>query len=161
MHWHIPTQHEDATHGGPLFVNACLATGNSRTETGKKATCKQCKALFAHPPTASIAAAKLRWDIIAIQEENKFSAQVQCDCCPNDVDVSDFINDPAAHDQIVRLMHLLEHCAYEHIGGAEVHLIRVQNYASAYENNYAVGKPALSMHEEAWRERHGLVRVSG
>ena len=160
MHWSIPTQHEDATVGGPLFVNACLADGNSRTETGKKATCKNCKALFQHPPTVQIAAAKLRWDIIAIQEEGKYYPRLSCDSCVSDVDVSDFINDPNAHDQIARLSHFLEHVAYEHMGGAHVHLVRVQTWATAYDNNYAVGRPATTMHEERWREEHGLVASS-
>ena len=61
------------------------------------------------------------------------------------------------HNSIARLAHFLQHVAHEHTGGSHVNLVRVQDWASAYENNYAVGKPAMTIHEEKWREREELV----
>lgn len=157
-HWYIPTPETDAREGGAWWRTACLAAASdiSKTETPKKVTCKQCRELYLFPPTPQIMAAKL-WSIITrIQEDNDYIVEVKCNACVSDIDVSEMLYGDV-QDNLNRIMHLLEHCAFEHMGGAEVMLSRTEAIVSAYELNYAERKDAMTAREEAWREGLDLV----
>lgn len=159
-HWYIPTLIEDTREGGAFWTNACLAdvSPTNRTETPKNITCKKCKAIFAHPHTPQIMAAKLWSQITSEQDKNEFVIEVRCNACPNDVDVSDFRYGETLHS-MEKILHLLEHCAFEHMGGAEVSFVRVETFASAYELNYSQRKAAMTEHEASWRDRMELDAV--
>jgi ribosomal protein S27E len=162
MHWYIPTQLEDANEGGTFYVNACLSEGVNHTETAKKVTCKKCKALYAQPNRPDLMAARLYSQIIAEQwlgREQDFSIEVKCNGCETDLDVFGWYESVTVHDQIARCLHFLNHVAYDHAWGTEVLMRRDYTPFSVYEVNYGMGKIAQTQHEEAWREREGLVPV--
>jgi hypothetical protein len=158
MHWYIPTQVEDVNDGGTFWTNACLAEGSRHTEDPKKVTCRRCKALYEHPTNVSMAAAKLLQAVQAIQEDGDYLVEVRCNACCLDLDVSVALIDQS-HDMVRHISRFLEHVAFEHMGGADVMLVRVQNFMSAYENNYSVGKIAMTDYEQEWRERMELVHA--
>ena len=85
-----------------------------------------------------------------------FYVTLTCNACPNDLDVSDWSSRVDLHNLVNDGRHFLEHCAYEHMGGAEPMIRREYSFASAYQLNLAQGKTAMTMHEEAWRERQGV-----
>jgi hypothetical protein len=163
MHWSHPTAIEDVHEGGTFYVNACFAGGRG-TETHKAVTCKDCKELLERPRSSTQLAARLVQRVIELQEEGdgksdyfeQFYVTVTCNACPNDVDVSDWACEVRHHLLVEKARHFLEHCAYEHMGGAEPMIARQSSFASAYELNLAMGKPAMTMHEENWRERMGI-----
>lgn len=157
MHWYIPTPEEDTRQGGAWWTTACLASASpgNKTETPKKVTCKRCKAIYKHPHTPQIMAAKLWSQITRVQEDNEYTVEVRCNACPDDVDVSEMLY-ADVQDSLRRLMHLLEHCAFEHMGGAEVSFIRIETFASAYEVNYSQRKDAMTEYEQGWRDRQEL-----
>lgn len=160
MHWSHPTAIEDANEGGTFFVNACFAEGRA-SETHKAVTCKACKELLARPRTSTQMSARLVQKVIDLQEDGAdrkdyldfFYVEVSCNACPADIDVSAWSSSVQLHLLVDMARHFLEHCAFEHMGGAEPVIKRVNAFASAYELNLAMGKPAMTMHEEAWRER--------
>jgi hypothetical protein len=160
MHWSHPTAIENANEGGTFFVNACFADGRG-SETHKAVTCKNCKELLVRPRSSTQIAARLVQTVIELQEEgadrkdyaNFFYVEVSCNACPNDIDVSTWSSSVQLHLLVDQARLFLEHCAFEHMGGAEPMVKRCYSVASAYELNLAMGKPAMTMHEEAWRER--------
>lgn len=159
MHWHIPTQLETPHFGGTFYVNACLAHSDNHTEAPKKITCKKCKAIYAQPHTRELMAARLYSTIIDEQDEGRksnFSTEVKCNSCDFDLDVFGWNESVTVHNEIARVLHFLEHIAYEHAWGTEVLIRRDYTPFSVYQVNYAMGKPAQTQHEEAWREREGL-----
>ena len=155
MHWYIPTETETVGVGGTFFVNACLAEGSRGTEVPKKITCKACKALYAHPRTPGQTAAKLVQTIIAEQENGRqeYSVEVKCNSCDFDLDVFGWYESVELHDLVHRMIHFLGHVAYDHTYGADVLLTRQYTLMSVYELNLGLGKPALTMAEDKWRER--------
>jgi len=158
-HWLVVTPLVTPEHGTAFFVNACLADGGTRTEVPKKITCKKCRELFEHPKSANMAASKLLSQVIAIQEEDRYHhVEVRCDSCSLDLDVSNSMYDPL-DESITRYAEFLRHVAYDHMGGGSVLLSRVEEYASAYDNNYSVGKPASTQHEVSYRESKNLPPV--
>jgi hypothetical protein len=159
MHWYIPTNTVDANEGGTFFVNACSSDGQRHTEDPKKITCKVCKAIYRRPRTPIQAAAKVLQQVITEQEEGRksdFFVTVQCNACPNDVDTFGWYESVEQHHEITKMINLLEHCAFEHVGGAEVLFIRHYTPMSVYELNLAMGKPAMTTHEERWREDENI-----
>lgn len=159
MHWYIPTDTVDVNEGGTFYKNACSSDGQRHTEDPKKITCKMCKALYRRPLTPVQAAAKMIQRIVAEQEEGRksdFQIEVKCNCCESDVDVFGWYESVEVHVDVTRMIHLLEHCAYEHVGGSEVLFIRHYTALSAYELNLALGKPAMTIHEERWREDENI-----
>ena len=159
MHWHVPTTLEDANEGGTFYTNACSASGQDHTESGKRVTCKKCKALYQYPNTPELTAAKFYQRIIAEQEEGRtddFTVEVKCNGCDSDLDVFGWLDEAHAHDLIARTVHFLNHVAHEHAWGSEALIVRYYTPYTAYELNYGMGKPAQTQHEEKWREREGL-----
>ena len=160
MHWYIPTPQEDANEGGTFYTNACHGDGSRHSETPKQVTCRACKALYAHPRTPELAAAKLYGLIIAEQEEGRksdFSIEVKCNGCDSDLDVFGWYESVSVHNEIARTIHFLEHVAHDHAWGSEVLLVRHYTPVSVYELNYSMGKPAQTLHEEHWRADQGLM----
>lgn len=163
-HWHIPTQHVDANEGGTFWENACNVESSNTTETQKKVTCRDCKAILAHPRTAAQAAARLYQRVTLIQdstESQTFShVEVACNACGRQEDCSEWRYDHP-HDVLRRIMTFMEHVGFDHMGGSEVEVKVVTDELSAYELNFALQKQPMTMHEEAWRARHELpvVRV--
>lgn len=158
-HWYIPTQLETPGVGGTFYVNACLADSASHSESPEKATCKNCKAIYAHPHSPDLTAAKVYGIIIREQDlgrEQDFSIEVKCNECDYDLDVFGWYESVSVHNEIARTLHFLEHIAHSHAWGTEVLFIRHYTPMSVYELNYGMGKPAQTQHEEAWREREGL-----
>lgn len=151
MHWSIPSQAQDVNEGGTFFFNACLSPG-SHTEVSKKVTCKKCKPLVVTPRTIAQAAAIYLEKINAIQEKSDFWASLTCNACPQELDVSAFPAMPT-HETVALVVGILEHCAYEHMGGTELILGAHTAPLGVYSVNLAAGKPAMTLHEERWRER--------
>jgi len=160
MHWYVPTQSEDANQGGTFYRNACGADGSRHTESPKKVTCRACKALFAHPNTPALSAAKLYVTVVAEQEEGRksdFSIEVKCNGCDSDLDVFGWYESVEVHTLIARTIHFLEHVAHDHAWGSEVLFRRDYTPFSVYELNYGMGKHPQTLHEEHWREDNGLM----
>jgi len=151
MHWSIPSQVEDVNEGGTFYFNACFSDGK-HTETLKKVTCKTCKHRIALPTTTAEAAALIYTRISTMLEDGDCWATLTCNACPDDVDVSNLLYEET-HIMMHSLVHFLEHCAFEHIGGAEPIIGRHYAPLSAYQVNLALNKPAMTDHETRWRER--------
>jgi hypothetical protein len=158
MHWFIPTMTEDARQGGAWWTTACLADAapGRTTENPKKITCKRCKAIYANPHTPAIMAARLWQHVTSLQEQNEWvMIKVECERCESDVDVSEMLyGDTLA--SLEKFNHLLEHCAFEHMGGADLQVSRVETWATSYEVNYGMRKDAMTEHEQKWRDRMEL-----
>jgi hypothetical protein len=153
MHWHVPTQDEDRDQTGTFWVNACLQAGNA-TETLKKVTCKPCKALVEYPNTKQLLAARMLNEYLTAAEKVDYfefgMVSFECNACTQDLDLSDAVYEHS-HLMIKRIIGFLDHCAYAHMGGAEVTKVVKTAMVPAYALNYAVGKQAMTTHEERWR----------
>lgn len=161
-HWSIPTQYEAANGGGTFFVVACGSMSGARNESMKDVTCKKCKALYALPTRPDVAVAKLMHDVVKVQDAESETFQfveVGCNACDTDLDVSTWrgASFGAIYVEVQKATQFLAHCAYDHIGGAEVNFKIVASIFSAYQLNLAVGKPAMTGMEESWRERMEVV----
>ena len=157
-HLYIPTVLEDSNEGGTFWTIACMAGSESKTETIKSVTCKDCKKIIEHPSTASQAAALLWLRVTQMQdadsEHNTFFA-IRCNACPEELPADSWQYDQP-HEVLARIVSVLEHCAFEHMGGAEATLCTYQTFLAAYEVNYATGKDPMNEYEARWRRNHDL-----
>lgn len=140
-----------------FHFNACLHEGAGTAEL-KKVTCKQCRTLTEFPRTPLQAANLLRAKMQERTQEATKSltfcwVTASCNSCTeHEVGLNDLTYTPE-YLAIAKIIGFLQHCAFDHMMGAEP-IVRVDYDAlPVYSVNMAMGKQAATQAEIAWRER--------